>query len=129
MLEQIDFNLGSVIEVVLALLAAKAGEKGIVLASAVAPAIPHRLHGDPVRLRQVLLNLVSNAVKFTQQGEVAVEVEIANPAEDPTTIRFSIRDTGIGIPETAQRRLFEPFSQADSSTTRKFGGTGLGLAI
>jgi PAS domain S-box-containing protein len=128
-LERIDFDLGNVIEVVLAMLDAKAREKGIALTSVVAPAIPRRFHGDPVRLRQVLLNLVSNAVKFTHQGEVVVEVGLANQATDATTLRFNIRDTGIGIPETAQRRLFEPFSQADGSTSRKYGGTGLGLAI
>ncbi|SDD47480.1 hybrid sensor histidine kinase/response regulator [Nocardioides lianchengensis] len=123
-LESVDFDLGQLVEQATGL-AAQAGRRDDVeLLAYCAPDVPSALHGDPVRLQQVLLNLVGNAVKFTEHGEVVVSVHRVDE-----TLRFEVRDTGIGIAAADQARLFEPFSQADSSTTRRYGGTGLGLAI
>jgi len=128
-LEITDFNLRAVIEGVGELLGIAANRKGIEFAYLVEPELPAVLRGDPGRLRQVLTNLVGNAIKFTGQGEVWLHAEREPGDEGVDAVRFTVRDTGPGIPQEAQARVFLPFSQADSSTTRKYGGTGLGLAI
>lgn len=131
-LETTDFDLRQVVENVGALFAERTYQKGLELILSIDPAVPTALRGDPFRLGQVLTNLVSNAIKFTERGEVVVEVRCAEHAPvNASTLRihFAVRDTGIGISPEQQARLFKPFSQADLSTTRKYGGTGLGLAI
>jgi PAS domain S-box-containing protein len=128
-LESVDFDFAPVIEGAVEVLVARAREKSLGLMSFIAPDIPRRLRGDPNRLRQILLNLIGNAVKFTARGEVSVHVELRAQTAHDVTVHFAISDTGIGISEAARARLFQPFTQADGSTTRKFGGTGLGLAI
>ena len=111
------------------LLAVGAHEKGLELVSMVDPKVPSWLRGDPGRLRQILVNLGGNAVKFTNAGKIVIRACLESEDERKVTIRFSVRDTGIGIPVNRQDILFSPFSQVDGSTTRKYGGTGLGLAI
>jgi len=128
-LEIIDFDLREVIDNTMDLLAAQAHSKGLELAAFIRPEVPLHLQGDPGRLRQVVNNLVGNAVKFTTHGEVVVTVSRLSETAEKAVLGFEIRDTGIGIEETAQTKLFEAFRQADGSTTRKYGGTGLGLAI
>lgn len=128
-LEMTDFDLRAMVEDLTDLLAVRAAEKGIEISCLIEPGVPTLVHGDPGRLRQVLVNLAGNAVKFTNQGEVAIRVEQVAQAEQGPTLKFSIRDTGIGIPREGLPLLFTSFSQVDSSSTRTFGGTGLGLAI
>jgi len=128
-LEWIDCDLPEVVEDVTELLAERAHRKGIELAVHFGADVPAAVRTDPGRLRQVLTNLVGNAIKFTDSGEVVVSVSKVGDRESKSLVRFEVRDTGIGIEAEAQQRLFEPFSQADASTTRRFGGTGLGLAI
>ena len=128
-IEIIEFDLRRVVEETLELLAERAYSKGLELTGIVDKESPRRLWGDPGRIRQVLLNLLGNAIKFTEQGEVSVEIRWESLGKKKGQLHFEIRDTGVGIPAEAQTRLFEPFSQADSSTTRKYGGSGLGLAI
>ena len=128
-LEEIDFNLTNAVEEVADLLAMLAQTKGLELASLIYRDVPLFLRGDIARLRQVLTNLVSNAIKFTKDGEVIIKVALQSETETTANIEFRVTDTGIGIPAAAQQKLFQPFTQVDASTTRKYGGTGLGLAI
>ncbi len=128
-LEAIELQPLVVVESAADLPAAQASAKGLALATFVSPEIPELLIGDPGRLRQVLLNLLNNAVKFTERGDVVVRAVVDAAGEHDVLLRFSVSDTGIGLAPEAQARLFQPFTQLDSSTTRKYGGTGLGLAI
>ncbi len=128
-LEQIDFNLRETLGNTIKTLALRAHEKGLELLMDIDNDVPETLIGDPARLWQVLINLIGNSVKFTESGEVAVIVEIDTMTDETVTLRFTISDTGIGIPVDKQPILFHPFIQADSSMTRRYGGTGLGLAI
>ncbi len=128
-LEQIRFDLHEVLDKATELMALRAQEKGLEILVSVAPDVPIGLIGDPHRLRQVMVNLVGNAIKFTERGEVAVRVTSEAGANQPGALRFTISDTGIGIPAEKLGAIFERFTQADGSTTRLYGGTGLGLAI
>ena len=128
-LERIDFNLRATVEDVLAQFAEQAETKGLELTGLVHASVPTGLRGDPGRLRQVLTNLVGNAVKFTDKGEVTLQAYLEQDSAEDAIIRFEVTDSGIGIPPDTQARLFKAFVQADSSTTRKYGGTGLGLSI
>ncbi len=128
-LESIDFNLADQLRLPLELYADAAARKSLELILNISPDVPENLCGDPLRLRQIMLNLLGNAVKFTPKGEVTVSVSAVTNQSDRAVLRFEVQDTGIGIPAEVQSSLFRPFVQADSSTTRKYGGTGLGLAI
>ena len=129
-LEQIPFDVQGLVDATVRLLAVRAAGRGIELLADVDPAVPRGVRGDPGRLRQVLTNLLGNALKFTERGEVAVTVQLAGAAPDGTVrLRFTVRDTGIGIPAERIGAVFDEFTQVDASTTRRFGGTGLGLSI
>jgi diguanylate cyclase (GGDEF)-like protein len=136
-LEEVDVDLGPLIEEVIELVAKQAQQRDVEVGYLFGPGVPDRICGDSLRLRQVLINLVSNAVKFTEHGEVAVTISLADAdaageadgAGAPVRLRFEVRDSGIGMSADQQQHLFESFAQADPSTTRKYGGTGLGLAI
>ena len=128
-LETINFELRREVEEVAALLAGHAHEKGLELASFVEPGTPTAVRGDPFRLRQVLTNILGNAIKFTEEGEVTLRADLLEDTPDTATVYFEVSDTGIGMTEKQRSGLFEPFTQADASTTRRYGGTGLGLAI
>ena len=128
-LENIEFRPLPVVERAADLFAPRIREKGLAIMTLVAPEIPEILCGDPTRLSQILFNLIGNAVKFTERGEVVVRAEVVVRSEQSCWLRFTVTDTGIGISEAARKRLFQPFTQADGSTNRKYGGTGLGLAI
>jgi two-component system, sensor histidine kinase and response regulator len=128
-LENRPFDVRECLDRSLKVLAVRAHEKGLELLCDVASEIPAVMTGDPTRLRQIILNLVGNAIKFTREGEISLVVQREERVEQGWMLRFTITDTGIGIPEGQLTRIFEPFSQADSSTTREYGGTGLGLTI
>jgi CheY-like chemotaxis protein len=128
-LESLDFDLGATLEAAADMLALRAQAKGLELNCLIDPDVPVRLCGDPGRLRQILVNLAGNAVKFTQQGEVSIRVSLVEQADPSVTLKFTVKDTGIGIPSSRINALFAAFVQVDSSTTRQYGGTGLGLAI
>jgi signal transduction histidine kinase len=127
--ETIDFNLRDTLEDAIKGLSLRAHQKGIELACHLLPRVPEAVQGDPTRLRQVVVNLVGNAIKFTTIGEVVLRVDRGESAEDDALLHFSVRDTGVGVPFDKQQTIFEAFAQVDGSTTRKYGGTGLGLTI
>ena len=128
-LESIPFDLPKVIHATATLLAVRAREKHLELTVDVPPDVPHIMRGDPTRVRQVLMNLIGNAIKFTEQGEVDVSAAVVGYHDDRTSVRFRVRDTGIGISDEQLATIFDEFTQADASMTRRYGGTGLGLAI
>lgn len=134
-LEEVNFDMREIVESVAEIMSIRSQNKGVELLCFVDPALPAHVVGDPTRLRQILINLVGNAIKFTEQGEIAIKVEVPEPdtrtppESNRAAFRFEVRDTGIGISRSDQERIFGEFSQADTSTTRKFGGTGLGLSI
>jgi two-component system sensor histidine kinase/response regulator len=128
-LELIDFDLAAVLDNLANVSAIRSAEKDVELLFSVDPALPAGLIGDPLRLGQILVNLVGNAIKFTEAGEVVVTIRVVERRQDTVVVHFSVSDTGIGMTAEQMGRLFQPFSQADDSTTRRFGGTGLGLAI
>jgi two-component system sensor histidine kinase/response regulator len=128
-LESVDFNLRDSLESTLKTVAIRADEKGLELLCEVAPEVPEVVCGDSTRLRQVVINLVGNAIKFTDSGEIAVKVQMKSREASECELHFTVSDTGVGIPEEKRELIFAPFSQADTSTTRKYGGTGLGLTI
>ena len=128
-IESLDFNLHDTLETTLKTLALRAHEKGLELVCEIAPEVPEAVRGDAARLRQVIVNLLGNAIKFTQAGEVALKVQLESKEKDNCMLHFTVSDTGIGIAREKLGMIFDPFSQADTSTTRHYGGTGLGLTI
>ncbi len=128
-LEQVDFDLRETLDDTVATLALRAHKKGLELADHVAPDVPDAVSGDPHRLCQIIVNLLGNAIKFTERGEVVLRVEVHSRTAQEVCLHFAVSDTGIGISPEQQQKLFKAFSQADTSTTRRYGGTGLGLAI
>ncbi len=128
-LEHIEFSLKDIVNALIRVLGIRAAEKGLKLTSTFEPDVPAEILGDPGRLRQILVNLVGNAIKFTEQGGISVVVEKLSRTSEIITLHFAVKDTGIGIPEEKRRQIFDAFVQADASSTRRFGGTGLGLSI
>ena len=128
-LEKTDFDLHALVNSTCRIVAAQAAAKGVEFVVSIMPEVPPAVRGDPHHLRQVLINLAGNAVKFTEKGSVTVHVSVQAETESSVRLKFSIRDTGIGIAPEAQAKIFESFTQADQSTTRRFGGTGLGTTI
>ncbi|HJS73236.1 MAG TPA: response regulator, partial [Vicinamibacteria bacterium] len=128
-LDPVELDLRETVEDAIRLLAPRAHQQGLELACRISPEVPEKVIGDPGRLRQILLNLVGNAVKFTEKGEVVVTTEVEERSDEDCVLRFTVRDTGIGIPAEKHGAIFDAFAQVDTSTTRKYGGTGLGLAI
>jgi two-component system sensor histidine kinase/response regulator len=127
--EVLPFDVRDCVTTTLALLATRAQDKGVALTCDIRPAVPTAVLGDPSRLRQILLNLLGNAIKFTEHGAVVITVDVETPPDRDVTLQFSVSDTGVGVPPDRQAAIFKPFVQADGSTTRRYGGTGLGLAI
>jgi PAS domain S-box-containing protein len=128
-IEDLEFNLKSTLEDIVKLLASRAEDAGLRLLCRIDPAIPSCVNGDPGRLRQIIINLAGNAIKFTRKGEVVIGAQLETASDAAVLVRFEVSDTGIGIPRERQAAIFSPFTQVDDSTTRKYGGTGLGLAI
>jgi signal transduction histidine kinase/CheY-like chemotaxis protein/CHASE3 domain sensor protein len=128
-MESVDFDLATVLDNLASVINVKSGEKGLELIVDLDPEVPLGLKGDPLRLNQILINLANNAIKFTERGEITIAGQLVDRSADGVTLRFAVHDTGIGMTPEQQGRLFQAFSQADASTTRKFGGTGLGLTI
>ncbi len=128
-MEQTEFDLSSLVDQVISMFGPRAHGKGLELGARIAPGVPEHLVGDSLRLRQILVNLLGNALKFTEFGEIVLAVENNPESEQPGALRFSVRDTGIGVAADKLESIFSSFTQADSSTTRRYGGTGLGLAI
>ena len=128
-MESVDFQLEDTLDNISTIVGIKTQEKGLDLLFTTDPSVPTALVGDPLRLGQILINLSNNAVKFTDSGEIVVSIELVKKEETQVTLKFSVRDTGIGMTEAQAAKLFQPFAQAESSTTRKYGGTGLGLTI
>src|SRR5438046_827933 len=128
-IETTDFQLDEVISTVTTLTAQKAHDKGLEFLIHASPAIPEELIGDPLRLGQILTNFVNNAMKFTERGEIGLNIDLLERTGEKVQLKFSVRDTGIGMTSEHAAKLFQPFSQADMSTTRIYGGTGLGLSI
>jgi two-component system, sensor histidine kinase and response regulator len=128
-MESVEFNLEDVLDNLATLVSVKAGEKGLEVLFRTEPGVPLHLVGDPLRLGQVLINLASNSAKFTQQGEIVISTRLVEEREGQAVLEFAVRDTGIGMTAAQAAKLFQPFTQADTTTTRKFGGTGLGLSI
>src|SRR5262249_52422829 len=128
-IEKTAFDLTDLVEKTISTFGIRAHGKGLELAARIEPGVPDYLTGDPLRLRQVLINLLGNAVKFTEIGQVVLEIAKAPGANSPGDLMFTVSDTGIGIAPQKLQQIFSSFEQADSSTTRKYGGSGLGLAI
>ena len=128
-LDPVPFDLRESVADTMAALTVRAHQKGIEVSLEVAPSVPNALVGDVGRLRQVLVNLLGNAIKFTSRGDVALRIDVEGESPAVVELRFAVTDTGVGIPAENQTRIFQAFEQADTSTTRHFGGTGLGLAI
>ncbi|MBF0500360.1 MAG: response regulator [Candidatus Riflebacteria bacterium] len=128
-LEKIDFNLDNIINNVVSIVSSKVNDRGLEFLLDISPDIPQILNGDPLRIEQILTNLTSNAMKFTEKGEILLKIDLVEKSFDKVKIAFFLRDTGIGMSQEQVNRLFQPFTQADGSTSRKFGGTGLGLSI
>ena len=128
-LDLVEFKLSECVEDTVRALTVGAEEKGLEFTCEISPDVPEVLAGDPTRLRQVMVNLIGNAIKFTDKGEVGIQVALASASADPVNLQFTVRDTGMGIPPEKQKMIFGAFVQADGSTTRRFGGTGLGLTI
>ncbi len=129
LIEEVDFDLPRTVSEVIGLLTFPAQKKSLSIVQTVAPNVPESMRGDPTRLRQILINLVGNAIKFTEEGTISIQVDLIDEAEEDVLLYFRVRDTGIGIPQDRRQSLFQSFTQVDPSTTRKYGGTGLGLAI
>ena len=127
--EKIDFDLRETMEMTMKTMAFRADEKGLELLCDISPEVPEAVQGDSTRIRQVVINLVGNAIKFTETGEVALKIQATHTETGNCLLHFTVSDTGIGIPPEKRKSIFDPFSQADTSTTRKYGGTGLGLSI